>query len=49
MYQEALSIVFTNKRILFLREKIPDITFQRRTLDKKYIADFAVLMILLWN
>jgi GxxExxY protein len=40
VYQEALSIVFAEKKIPFVREKIPDITFRGRTLDKKYVADF---------
>lgn len=40
VYQEALSIVFTEKKIPFVREKILDITFRGKTLDKKYVADF---------
>lgn len=40
VYQEALSIVFAEKKIPFVREKILDITFRGRTLDKKYVADF---------
>lgn len=38
VYQEALSIV--ENRIPFVKEKILDITFRGRLLNKKYIADF---------
>jgi len=40
VYQEALSIVFREKQIPFIREKVLDIEFRGRVLDKKYVADF---------
>ena len=40
VYQEALSIVMKEKNIPFDREKILDILFRGKILDKKYIADF---------
>lgn len=41
VYQEALSLVFSEKGIPFVREKIMDIHFRGKVLDKKYIADFV--------
>ncbi len=40
VYQEALSIVLSEKGIPFLREQVLDITFKGRLLNKKYVADF---------
>ena len=40
VYQEALSIVLNEKAIPFVKEKVLDIEFRGRILDKKYIADF---------
>ena len=40
VYQEALSIVFREKQIPFIKEKVLDIEFRGRVLDKKYVADF---------
>lgn len=40
VYQEALAIVLKEKNIPFAREKILDISFRGKILDKKYIADF---------
>ncbi len=40
VYQEALSLVFREKQIPFIREKVLDIEFRGRVLDKKYVADF---------
>lgn len=41
VYQEALSLVFSEKGIPFVREKVMDIHFKGKVLDKKYIADFV--------
>lgn len=41
VYQEALSLVFSEKGIPFVREKVMDIHFRGKVLDKKYIADFV--------
>jgi len=35
-----LSIVFNENKIPFLKEKVLDIEFRGRILDKKYVADF---------
>jgi len=40
VYQEALSVVLLENRIPFVKEKVLDIEFRGRILDKKYIADF---------
>jgi len=40
IYQEALSIVFRENNIPFVKEKVLDIKFKGQVLDKKYIADF---------
>ena len=40
VYQEALSIVLSEKNIPFIKEKILDVTFRGKKLEKKYIADF---------
>jgi GxxExxY protein len=40
VYQEALSIVFEENDIPFVREKVLDIGFRGKTLQRKYIADF---------
>lgn len=40
VYQEALSIVFRDNQIPFIKEKVLDIEFRGRILDKKYVADF---------
>lgn len=40
VYQEALSIVFREKNIPFVKEKSLDIKFKGQVLNKKYIADF---------
>jgi len=40
VYQEALSIVLNEKAIPFVKEKVLDIEFRGRILDKKYVADF---------
>ena len=40
VYQEALAIVLTEKKIQFEKEKILDIEFRNTILNKKYIADF---------
>ena len=40
VYQEALTIVLSEKEIPFLREQVLDITFKGRLLNKKYVADF---------
>jgi len=41
VYQEALSLVFSEKGIPFVREKVMDIHFKGKVLNKKYIADFV--------
>ena len=35
-----MSIVFNENKIPFLKEKVLDIEFRGRILDKKYVADF---------
>lgn len=40
VYQEALAIVFFEKKIPFVKEELLDITFKGKLLKKKYIADF---------
>lgn len=40
VYQEALSIVLKEKQIPFVKEKVLDIEFRGKLLDKKYVADF---------
>jgi GxxExxY protein len=41
VYQEALSLVFEEKGIPFIREKVLEINFRGKTLNKKYVADFV--------
>lgn len=41
VYQEALSIEFSQKGIPFEKEKVLDIYYKDRLLSKKYIADFV--------
>jgi len=41
VYQEALSIVFRENNIPFVKEKTLDIKFKGQVLNKKYIADFV--------
>lgn len=40
VYQEALSIVFDENQVPFVKEKLLDINFKGKLLKKKYIADF---------
>ena len=40
VYQEALSIVLAEKKIQFEKEKILNVEFRGKLLQKKYIADF---------
>ena len=40
VYQEALSIMLTNDKISFEKEKMLEISFQGKILEKKYFADF---------
>ena len=40
VYQEALSIMLTNDKIPFEKEKMLEISFQGKILEKKYFADF---------
>jgi GxxExxY protein len=40
VYQEALTIVLQEKGIPFVKEKVLDIYFKGRLLNKKYVADF---------
>ncbi len=40
VYQEALAIVLNERQIPFVKEKVLDIAFRGRLLQKKYIADF---------
>ena len=40
VYQEALSVVLLENKIPFVKEKVLDIEFRGRILDKKYVADF---------
>jgi len=41
VYQEALEIVFYEKELPHIREKVLDIHFRDRILNKKYVADFV--------
>ncbi len=41
VYQEALSIIFEEKNIPYVREKVLEISFRGKTLQKKYVADFV--------
>jgi GxxExxY protein len=41
VYQEALSIVFEEKDIPYVRDKVLEISFRGKTLQKKYVADFV--------
>ena len=41
VYQEALSLEFSRKNIPYEKEKILDITYKGKTLNKKFIADFV--------
>ena len=40
VYQEALSVVLLENKIPFVKEKVLDIEFRGKILDKKYVADF---------
>lgn len=40
VYQEALEIVFIENGIPYIREKVLDVKFRSKTLQKKYSADF---------
>lgn len=40
VYQEALNLVFNEKKIPFVKEKVLEIVFRGKVLDKKYVADF---------
>ena len=40
VYQEALSIMFNEEKVIFEKEKILEIEFLGVVLEKKYIADF---------
>lgn len=40
VYQEALEIVFIENGIPYLKEKILDIEFRGKKLQKKYVSDF---------
>jgi len=40
VYQEALSLEFTQQKIPFEKEKILDVSYKGNLLSKKYIADF---------
>ena len=40
VYQEALSIMFFEEGIPFEKEKLLEISFRGKILEKKYIADF---------
>lgn len=40
VYQEALSVVLLENKIPFVKEKVLDIEFRGRILNKKYIADY---------
>ena len=41
VYQEALSLEFTDLGISFQKEKILDVSYKQYILDKKYVADFV--------
>ncbi len=41
VYQEAISIVFDEKSIPYEQEKMLEITFKGKKLNKKYFADFV--------
>ncbi len=40
VYQEALSIEFSEQNIPFLKEKVLDVYYKEYLLNKKYVADF---------
>lgn len=40
VYQEALSIEFSEQNIPFIKEKVLDVYYKENLLDKKYVADF---------
>ena len=40
VYQEALSLEFTEQGIPFQKEKVLDVYYKKYLLDKKYVADF---------
>jgi len=40
VYQEALEMVFQDEQIPHVREKLLNIKFKDRTLNKRYVADF---------
>jgi GxxExxY protein len=41
VYQEALALVFDEKKIPYIKEKVLDIYFKNKLLTKKYVADFV--------
>jgi GxxExxY protein len=41
VYQEALSVEFAQQNIPFQKEKVLDVFYKSRLLNKKYIADFV--------
>ena len=41
VYQEALSLEFTELDISFQKEKVLDVSYKQYILDKKYVADFV--------
>ncbi len=41
VYQEALGLVFLEKGVPFVREKVLDVVFKGKVLNKKYVADFV--------
>ena len=41
VYQEALSLEFTEQKIPFQKEKVLDVYYKKYLLDKKYVADFV--------
>lgn len=41
VYQEALEIEFAEQGIPYVREKILDVIYKGKVLNKKYIADFV--------
>jgi GxxExxY protein len=40
VYQEALGLEFSEKSIPFVKEKVLDVWYKGKLLDKKYIADY---------
>lgn len=40
VYQEALSVELSNSHIPFVKEKVLDIWYKDKLLEKKYVADF---------